>query len=141
MELPFQSLPADGSGSPNFLPVFPNDPCNRPVYAVGTAVYFYGSAIEDGPLGLVRFNLPNGVPSLIIEEPSFSAFGDYFVSADGIVIDVEDEVRLYDAAGDNPIVIGESTTGAIGRYVDEEFVLWTEVADNTWTLFLAPNPA
>ncbi|MCR9159435.1 MAG: hypothetical protein ACE37F_22980 [Nannocystaceae bacterium] len=137
---PVQSVDLDEGGAPTSHAALPQDACNRPLFGVGPSIYFYGRAVPGGPFGLVSHNIGNGTSTLLIQEPTFDAIGDYYVSAHGIVIDVDDEIRLYDLTGGDPIVIGAKTEGSIGRYVDDELVAWTELEDNTWTLLVAERP-
>ena len=137
---PIQSIDPDGETDPLSLPALPQDACNRPLFGFGPSIYFYGRAIPGGPFGLVAHNVGTGTSTLLIQEPTFDAIGDYYVSQHGIVIDVEDEVRVYNLMGNDPVVVGPSTYGAVGRYIDDEIVAWTELEGNAWTLFVAERP-
>lgn len=137
---PMQSIDLDDGGAPISLAALPQDACNRPLFGVGPSVYFYGRAVPGGPFGLVSHNIGTGTSSLLVQEPTFDGIGDYYVSPHGIVIDVDDEIRLYNLMGNDPVVIGPKTEGSIGRYVDDQIVAWTELEDNTWTLLVAERP-
>lgn len=137
---PMQSVPSDGGSDPVSLPTLPQDACNRPLFGFGPSIYFYGRAATNGPFGLVSHNVGTGVSTLLIQEPSFDAIGDYYVSQHGIVIDVAEDIVVYDLMGNDPVVVGPKTEGAIGRYVDDQIVAWTEIEDNTWTLRVAERP-
>ncbi len=139
-EDPMQSIDLDDGGAPVSLAALPQDACNRPLFGVGPSTYFYGRAVPGGPFGLVSHNVGTGTSSLLVQEPTFDGIGDYYVSQHGIVVDVDDEIRLYNLMGNDPVVIGPKTDGSIGRYVDDQIVAWTELEDNTWTLLVAERP-
>lgn len=135
---PVRSVPVGGGAAVSHS-VFTADACNRPMFAVGPSIYLYGSVLEAGPFGIIRHNLANNTSSMIIPEVGFGNLGDYFVSADGILADVDGEVRAYDLQGDDPVVVAAPQPDALnstGRYLDDQVVLWTEVQGNTWTLFV-----
>lgn len=137
---PVQSLDIDDGDAPLSLAALPQDACNRPLFGVGPSIYFYGRAVAGGPLGLVSHNVGTDTSNLLIQEPSFDAIGDYYVSPHGIVIDVEDEIRVYTLVGNDPVVIGPKTENSVGRYIDDQIVAWTELEGNMWTLLVAERP-
>ncbi len=138
-ENPVASIPAAG-GPVLTHSVLSADACNRPLYGVGPSIYLYGRAVEGGPFGLISHNISTGGSSMVIQEPGPGALGDYYVSADGILADVGSEVRAYDLTGAAPHVVAHLPTSSNGRYLDDQVVMWTELEDNTWTLFVNERP-
>lgn len=136
---PVGSIPP-GGGSVQLSPVLTNDACNRPLFGVGPSIYLYGRTVQDGPFGIISHNLSNGMSSMVVPDPGFGDVGDYFVSADGILADVGGEVRAYDLQGNDSHVVAQNTTNSTGRYLDSQVVLWTEIENNTWTLFVNERP-
>jgi len=138
-ENPVGSIPAAG-GAVQTHPVLSADACNRPVFGVGPSIYLYGRVLQAGPFGLISHNVSSGVSSMIIQEAGIGELGDYFVSADGILADVGGEVRAYNLQGDDPHVVAELLSNSAGRYLDDQVVMWTEIENNEWTLFVNERP-
>ncbi|MBV1859264.1 MAG: hypothetical protein KUG77_12690 [Nannocystaceae bacterium] len=138
-EDPIRSVPV-GGGPIQSHPVLSTDACNRPVFGVGPTIYLYGRALEAGPFGLIAHNIASNTSSMVIQEAGLGDLRDYFVSADGILADVGGEIRAYDLLGADPVVVADLTPGSMGRYLDEQVVMWTELEGNTWTLFVAERP-
>jgi len=139
---PVRSIDNDGMAAPVSVSVLPQDACNRPIFGVGPSIYFAGRATEAGPTGLVRHNVGTGVSTLLIEPLTFDGIGDYYVSQHGIVLDIDGEIRAYDAMGNDPNVIATISEASYGRYIDDQIVAWTEpLADsNGWVLRVAERP-
>lgn len=136
---PVGSIPAAG-GAVQTHPVLSNDACNRPLYGVGPSIYLYGQAVTDGPFGLISHNIASGTSSMVLQEPGIGSLGDYFVSPDGILADIGGDVRAYDLQGDNSHLVAELPSNSTGRYLDDQVVMWTEIEDNVWTLFVNERP-
>ena len=136
---PVGSIP-EGGGAPQFHPVLSTDACSRPVFAVGPSIYLYGRVLPAGPFGLISHNISTGASSMVIQEAGIGSLGDYFVSADGILADVSGEVRAFDLQGNNPAFVAELPANSTGRYLDDQVVMWTELEDDTWTLFINERP-
>lgn len=142
VENPVQSILPDGSDLESHS-ILANDACNRPVFGVGSSIYFYGRVLQAGPFGLVQHNLSTDASTMVVQEAAFGGLGDYFVSPDGILADINGEVRAYDLLGNDPVAVAElpaNSLNSAGRYIDDQVVMWTEVEGNTWTLFVNERP-
>lgn len=119
------------------------NPCARPLFAVGPALFFHGGTGASST-GLVRF-VPNTNTATIVVEDSggFISVGDYYVSGQGIVFSDQDEVFVSNLEGDDRVVVGASDQTIIGRYLDADIVMWAESGEtgaDGWTLWMRDRP-